>query len=120
MGLAADVFRARHDVSARYNPLMYRSAIVILLVIFAGLQYRLWVGDGSWAQVHRLTQMRDNLHNRNIRNQSRNDAMQAEVNDLKSGEQATEGRARADMGMIKRDEKFFLTVTHPDGSAETD
>jgi cell division protein FtsB len=92
---------------------MYRAAVIILILIFAGLQYRLWIGDGSWAQVHRVTQMRDALHAANVKRQARNEALADEIADLKSGKAATAGRARADLGMIKPDETFFLTVAKP-------
>lgn len=122
MSLPADLSRAVGRFSAsqrdagqppqsRYNRQMYyRVAVIALVAVLAGLQYRLWVADGGWSEVHRLTQMKRDLHQDNSRHQVRNDALQAEVDDLKAGESATEGRARSDMGMIKRDEQFFLTV----------
>ncbi|MES1935843.1 septum formation initiator family protein [Salinisphaera hydrothermalis] len=89
---------------------MYRVAVIALLVIFAGLQYRLWIGDGSLAQVHHLQSMRDKIAKTNKQDRARNDAVQTQINDLKSGIGATEGRARAEMGMVKPGETFFLTV----------
>lgn len=109
--------RAGQSGSTRYNPLMVKIVIVALLVVFVGLQYRLWIGDGSLAQVHRVTKMHKTLADQNAKDQARNDAMQAEVNDLKSGALATEGRARAEMGMIKPDETFFLTLDDKSESA---
>jgi len=106
-GHAPDAGQAQ---AARYNSTMFKIVIVALLVIFAGLQYRLWVGDGSVAQVHRVSIERDDLADQNAKDETRNNAMQAEVNDLKSGALATEGRARSEMGMVKRDETFFLTL----------
>lgn len=122
MPLAADLNRAAARVSgrareagqasqSRYNRNMYyRVALIALVAVLAGLQYRLLVADGGWSEVHRLTQMKHELRQTNARHLARNDALQAEVDDLKAGESATEGRARSDMGMIKRDENFFLTV----------
>lgn len=92
---------------------MYRIAVIALVVVFIGLQYRLWIADGGWSEVHRLSQQRADLHQRNAQASNRNEALQAEIDDLKSGEQATEGRARADIGMIRKDESFFLTVAPP-------
>ncbi|MES1933720.1 cell division protein FtsB [Salinisphaera shabanensis T35B1] len=92
---------------------MYRAVLIVLLLVLAGLQYRLWIADGGWAEVHRLSEMKQELNAANERNEIRNDALQAEVDDLKSGESATEGRARSDMGMIKHDEEFFLTIAPP-------
>ena len=52
--------------------------------------------------------------------QQRNDALEAEVRDLKTGTDAIEERARNELGMVKQDEVFFQildrhkpAVTHP-------
>ncbi|ROO30323.1 cell division protein FtsB [Salinisphaera orenii MK-B5] len=123
MTLRADLLRAGQRARSRYNPSMYRIAVIALVVVFVGLQYRLWVADGGWSEVHRLSQQRAELEARNARASNRNAALQAEIDDLKSGEQATEGRARSDIGMIRKDESFFLTVAPPgrnETSAEKD
>ena len=44
---------------------------------------------------------------------ARNDALNAEVTDLKSGRAAIEERARSELGMIKQDEVFFQVVDTP-------
>ncbi|WP_348765561.1 septum formation initiator family protein [uncultured Salinisphaera sp.] len=111
--LSTDLSGARQVRPPRYNRRMYRAVIIVLVLVLAALQYRLWVADGGWAEVHRLSGMKQELAAANERNQVRNDALQAEVDDLKSGESATEGRARSDMGMIRRDEEFFLTIAPP-------
>jgi cell division protein FtsB len=46
----------------------------------------------------------------NARLQHRNDALSAEVEDLKSGEAAIEDRARSELGMIKPGETFYRVV----------
>lgn len=119
MGLGADLARAGQRPRARYNPGMYRIVLIALVVVFAGLQYRLWIADGGWAEVHRLAGMQQELGEANDQRLARNEALQAEVDNLKSGQSATEGRARSDMGMIKSDERFFLTVTPPGSTRET-
>lgn len=94
---------------ARYNSKMYRAAVILLLLILAGLQYRLWVADGSWAQVHHLQVMHNQLMKANAKARARNNRVQAQISDLKAGAAATEDRARDEMGMIKPGETFFLT-----------
>lgn len=98
--------------ATRYNRIMYRVAVIALLLIFAGLQYRLWIGDGSLAQVHHLHSMHDKVAKANAEDHARNHAMQTQIDNLKSGIGATEDRARSKMGMVKSDETFFLTVPH--------
>lgn len=118
MHMRADLAHAGQRPRARYNRRMYRIVVIALVVVLAGLQYRLWIADGGWAEVHRLGEMKEQLHEANEQRLVRNNALQAEVDDLKSGESATEGRARSDMGMIKRDEQFFLTIAPP-GTADS-
>ncbi|MAA75233.1 MAG: cell division protein FtsB [Salinisphaeraceae bacterium] len=89
---------------------MYRACVIALCLMFAALQYRLWIADGGYADVNRLQDDIQALQTHNDELRSRNAAMDAEIVDLKSGELALEGRARADLGMIRQGERFFLVV----------
>jgi cell division protein FtsB len=84
--------------------------IPILLILFVGLQYRLWVGDGSLANVARLKREIQQQQVENDRLQERNRVLMLEVDALKSGLGSVEERAREDMGMIKEGETFFMVV----------
>ncbi len=84
--------------------------IPILLILFVGLQYRLWVGDGSLANVARLKREIKQQQVENDRLQERNRVLMLEVDALKSGLGSVEERAREDMGMIKEGETFFMVV----------
>lgn len=84
--------------------------IVLVLVLLLGfLQYRLWVGEGSLAQIAELKRdiQQQQLENAHLR--SRNQALAAEIEALKNGS-SVEDRARRDMGMIRKDETFVLIV----------
>ena len=87
--------------------------IPILLIIFVALQYRLWVGDGSKAQLARLEAdiIRQQAENERIR--ARNKLLAAEIDALKNGTIGVEERARQHMGMIKEGETFFMIVDDP-------
>ena len=89
---------------------MARILIGLLLVMLVTLQYRLWVGDGSLAEVHGLkleiAKQRLELERLNRRNR----ALQAEVSDLKNGLKAIEERARSELGMIRQGEIFYQVV----------
>ncbi|OQX40656.1 MAG: hypothetical protein B0D82_02930, partial [Candidatus Sedimenticola endophacoides] len=78
-----------------------RLLIATLVLLLLVLQYRLWVGDGSLAEVHLLKReiaaQRDELATLRERNR----ALEAEVLDLKQGLQAIEERARSELGMIR-------------------
>ena len=82
----------------------------ILLIILLALQYRLWVGQGSLAEVSRLKQSIEQKQASNAILRERNNALDAEVQDLKQGVDAIEERARSELGMIKQDETFFQIV----------
>jgi cell division protein FtsB len=83
---------------------------IFLLLILLGLQYRLWVGAGSWADVATLSGKIEQQALKNDRLHARNQLLEGEVISLKSGVDAIEERARNDLGMIKRDETFYLIV----------
>ncbi|HEY8097929.1 MAG TPA: septum formation initiator family protein [Methylobacter sp.] len=80
-------------------------AIIILLIIH--FQYRIWIGDGSVAQIDAYQQRLDDLKKQAEEKRERNEALYAEVLDLRKGQEAIEERARDELGMIKEDETFF-------------
>ncbi len=84
--------------------------ILTLSVLLLGLQYRLWVGDGSLADVVRLSDGIEVQVQENDRLRERNRILATEVDGLKSGLDAVEERAREDLGMIKPGETFFMVV----------
>jgi cell division protein FtsB len=88
-----------------------RIIIFILLVIFGFLQYRLWVGEGSLAEVNNLKDEIEVLQQELVKLRKRNLALQAEVEDLRIGQAAVEERARSELGMIKEGETFYQVVT---------
>lgn len=80
----------------------------VLLLLLGGLQYRLWIGEGSLAQVNELTgQIRDQK-SENERLLERNRLLEAEVMELKQGLETVEERARHELGMVKEGETLFL------------
>ncbi len=90
-----------------------RLLIVVLIALLVLLQYRLWVGDGSFSQVARLKQTVEEQRRENERLRSRNQALEAEVQDLHRGLAAIEERARSELGMIKKGETFFQIIESP-------
>lgn len=81
-----------------------------LIVLLLALQAKLWWGDGGWTQAKALQQKVGQQKAENARLQQRNDALSAEVEDLKSGESAIEDRARSELGMVKPGETFYRVV----------
>ncbi|MCH8959568.1 MAG: cell division protein FtsB [Proteobacteria bacterium] len=87
-----------------------RYLLVILLVLFLLLQYRLWISDEGMQEMWRLRELVSEQAARNIELERRNDALEAEVRDLRQGKDAVEERARSDLGMIRDQETFFQIV----------
>ena len=87
-----------------------RLLTLIFVVLIAALQYPLWLGKGSWLRVWDLSQQIDAQKAHNVTLKARNDAMDAEVRDLKQGYAAIEERARSELGMVKKDEVFYQVL----------
>jgi cell division protein FtsB len=90
-----------------------RALLWLLVILLVLLQYRLWVGDGSLAEVWRLYQQVEAQRAENQRLLERNQALEAEVKDLKQGLDAIEERAREELGMIKKGESFYQIIDEP-------
>lgn len=80
------------------------------MLMLTGLQYRLWVADGGLAHTHRLASEVRAQREENAQRVARNAALDAEIQDLKSGVAAIESRARMTLGMVHDGETFFLVV----------
>ncbi|MCU7959741.1 MAG: cell division protein FtsB [gamma proteobacterium symbiont of Bathyaustriella thionipta] len=90
-----------------------RSLILLLTMVFFVLQYRLWVGDGSRAEIYLLQEEIATRQSELKKLQQQNLALAAEVQDLKKGLDAIEERARNELGMIKQDEVFYQVIAQP-------
>ncbi len=90
-----------------------RLLIVLLIALLVALQYRLWVGAGSRADLHGLQHEIVAQKAELERLRTRNQELQAEVEDLRTGEAALEERARGELGMIKAGEAFIQVIERP-------
>ena len=70
----------------------------------------MWLGAGGHRDVAALRAQVEAQKAENLRLQQRNEALAAEVEDLKSGEAAIEERARSELGMVKPGEVFYRVV----------
>jgi cell division protein FtsB len=84
-------------------------AITVAMLIVL-IQYPLWLGKGGWLRVWDIDRQLATQQARNEVLQMRNDALEAEVRDLKRGLDAVEERARLELGMVRQDEVFFQIV----------
>ena len=79
-------------------------------VLLLLMQYKLWFGDVSVRDVINLKQTVKEQQAKNEQVKQRNAVLAAEVEDLKTGLEAIEERARSELGMIKKDETFIHIV----------
>ena len=84
-----------------------RLLIVALLGLTVLVQYRIWVGEDSVADVWRLEKAVAAQRAENAELALRNERLAAEVRDLKGGLDAVETRAREELGMIHADETLY-------------
>jgi len=84
------------------------SLIFFLLIIL--IQYPLWLGDGGFINVVEKNKQIKIQKKINEALKKENNALIAEVNDLKKGTKAIEERARGELNMIKKDEIFFQII----------
>jgi cell division protein FtsB len=87
-----------------------RKLILLLVILLVYLQYRLWLGDGGLLELWNVHQEVEAQRDENARLRERNEALNAQVLDLKQGLDAIEERAREDMGMVKQGETFYQIV----------
>jgi cell division protein FtsB len=87
-----------------------RKLILFLVILLVYLQYRLWLGDGGLLELWNVHQEVEAQREENARLRERNEALNAQVLDLKQGLDAIEERAREDMGMVKQGETFYQIV----------
>ena len=90
-----------------------RYLAILFVILIAALQYPMWLGKGGWLQVRELGRAVDGQHAANGNLKARNEALDADVRDLKTGVEAIEERARSELGMIRPDEVFFQIQAEP-------
>ncbi len=87
--------------------------ILILVLLLLSLQFSIWVGKDGLAGIWRLQREIVEQKTENERLHERNASLEGEVVDLKTGREALEERARAELGMTKKDETFYQVVGEP-------
>lgn len=85
-----------------------RIVLGLLGLALLGLQYRLWIGAGSWEEIVSLEKEIQQQQMTNERLQSRNRVLENEVRDLKGGLESVEERARSELGLIREGETLYI------------
>jgi cell division protein FtsB len=84
-----------------------RPLFIISIISLVVLQHKLWLGDGNLTQWVNLEKKLAAHEQENDQLAIRNRALEADIRELKSGDQALEERARYELGMIKGNEVYY-------------
>ncbi|MDQ2068324.1 cell division protein FtsB [Natronospira bacteriovora] len=87
-----------------------RVILSILLLLLLILQVQLWSGRGGLPEIWSLREQIREQEAENRRLQARNEALEAEVRNLREGLDAIEERARTELGLVREDEIFFEVI----------
>ncbi len=90
-----------------------RPLFIFLLIALLGLQYKLWLGDGSVREWLHLENKLGVEEQDNKQLAARNRAIEADILELKSGDQALEEQARYELGMVKEGELYYQYDDRP-------
>jgi cell division protein FtsB len=93
-------------------------AILVALIVL--IQYPLWLGKGGWLTAWRLENKLETEKAKSAKLEARNASLAAEVRDLKTGTEAIEERARAELGMVRSDEILFQYLPARKSGSEPD
>ena len=88
----------------------YHIFLTVLLLTLVCLQFRLWIGESSFAHVNDLRSEIELRTAENEMRRQRNDVLKAEILDLKHHLSAVEEISRSELGLIRKGETFFLLV----------
>ena len=84
---------------------------MLLLILILVLQGMLWFSDDGIQKVRQLSAAVEAQQQNNERLETRNQNLQAEVEDLRVRLEAIEERARTDLGLVRDGEVFYQVIT---------
>ncbi|MCL7743639.1 septum formation initiator family protein [Guyparkeria hydrothermalis] len=87
-----------------------RGLTVVLVLMLAGLQWRVWFGDASMGEISHKEARLAHLEAEQTRLERRNETLAAEVESLRQGVDAVEAQARLNLGLVRPDEHFYQVI----------
>ncbi len=88
-----------------------RLLLLVLLLACIAIQIPLRWGGSGYAQVDVLAQQLEQQLQHNKALEARNNAMQAEIDDLRDGTEALEERARVQLNLLADDEYLIQIIS---------
>ena len=83
-----------------------------LWLVLVILQYPLWIGTGSLADVHNLQQQRTAQQQQIATYTGRNNQLDSEIQSLQQHAGAIENRARYELGLVRPNETYYHIIRH--------
>lgn len=87
-----------------------KTFVIALLLLLAILQYKLWFEPTGLNQYRQLKEAVTAQSTQNKQLHQRNQALAAEIKDLKHGREAIEERARHELGLVRNGETYYQIV----------
>ena len=87
-----------------------RWILAALVIAALAMQAQLWFADDGYRQTRSLRHAVLEQQQQNADLRRRNQSLEAEVVNLKQGNEAAEERARSTLGMIGKNETFYQVV----------
>lgn len=86
----------------------------LILIVMTGalifLQYRLWFQDGGIRDMLKLRKLLEMQMVENGKLKTRNDELLFQIQRIQNSRDATEARARGELGMVKKGETFYQVI----------
>lgn len=95
-----------------------RVLIATLLLLILYLQFRLWIGEGSYAWLTALDNEIEQQEAENAGLEMRNAFLYEEIDQLKHGLDAVEDHARSQLGLIREGETFYMILDEDNQSSD--
>ena len=90
--------------------LRFHLCMLALVIVFVFLQYRFWFQPGGFFEYRELKKKITIQTVQNEKVKVRNEALAFQIKRLQNSQDATESRARNELGMIKKGEMFYQIV----------
>lgn len=90
----------------------WRNSVVLTLLLSAlvFLQYHLWFESGGIADMVRLKRVLAVQTQQNDSLRKQNEVLMSQIQHIQHNEDEAEGRARSELGMVKKGETFYQVV----------
>ncbi len=89
---------------------VFKAILILLALVLAYLQYVLWFEEDGIFNVFSLKKQLALQAQQNEELKQTNQELYQQVKHLKADPEVAEGRARSELGMIKKGEKFYQVL----------